>query len=120
MKLKLDENLPESLLSELSALNHDVDNVRAENLTGKTDNSIWDAAQKAGRILITQDLDFSDVRKFAPGTHCGLIIVRLRQPGRTALARRIKEAFASEPTQTWERNFALITDVKIRVHSANQ
>jgi hypothetical protein len=31
MKLKLDENLPESLLSELSRLGHDVDNVRVES-----------------------------------------------------------------------------------------
>ena len=32
MKLKLDENLPESLVSALSALGHDVDNVRLEGL----------------------------------------------------------------------------------------
>lgn len=120
MKLKLDENPPESLLADLSALGHDVDNVRSEGLAGKTDTSVWKAAQHAGRVLITQDLDFSDIRKFAPGTHCGLTIVRLHQPGRTALARRIKQVFASEPTQTWERNFVLITDLKIRVHSAKQ
>ena len=30
MKIKLDENLPESLLSALAALGHEVDNVRQE------------------------------------------------------------------------------------------
>jgi hypothetical protein len=28
VKIKLDENLPESLVAELAALNHDTDNVR--------------------------------------------------------------------------------------------
>jgi hypothetical protein len=62
MKLKLDENLPESLLSELTALGHDVDNVRLEGLAGHADPDVWKAAQGAGRFLITQDLDFSDLR----------------------------------------------------------
>ena len=32
MNIKLDENLPESLVSELQALGHDVDTVRSEHL----------------------------------------------------------------------------------------
>ena len=117
MKLKLDENLPESLLSELSRLGHDVDNVRGEWLVGRDDSDVWRAAQATGRILITQDLDFSDICQFAPGTHHGLVLVRLRVPGRMALARRIQEAFATEPIRTWERSFVLLTDLKVRVHS---
>jgi hypothetical protein len=38
MKLKLDENLPESLVSDLSEMSHDVDNVRGEALTGRDDD----------------------------------------------------------------------------------
>jgi len=44
MKLKLDENLPESLLPVLARLGHDTDNVRGENLTGRADPDIWRAA----------------------------------------------------------------------------
>ena len=43
MKLKLDENLPEALLAELRALNHDVDNVRAERIAGEIDPVVWAA-----------------------------------------------------------------------------
>jgi predicted nuclease of predicted toxin-antitoxin system len=116
MKLKLDENLPETLLSELLALGHDVDNVRNEGLAGRQDPDVWQAAQKAGRVFITQDLDFSDIRQFAPGTHHGLVMVRLRVPGRNALTRRVREAFATQPVATWARAFVLVTDLKIRVH----
>jgi predicted nuclease of predicted toxin-antitoxin system len=116
VKLKLDENLPEALLVELSGLNHDVDNVRQEELAGRNDPEIWKASQMAGRFLITQDMDFSDVRQFAPGTHHGLMLVRLRVPGRLALILRISEIFCVEPVESWQRCFVLVTDLKVRVH----
>lgn len=115
MKLKLDENLPESLVPALVALGHDVDNVRLEGLAGQSDPNVWQAAQLEGRLLITQDLDFSDVRQFKPGTHHGLVLVRLRVPGRRALAARIAEAFRSSDSGSWSRCFILLTDSKLRV-----
>ncbi len=120
MRLKLDENLPESLLPALGALGHDVDNVPVEGLSGKADADVWAAAQKAERFLITQDLDFSDMRKFAPGTHPGLMLVRLRAPGRLALAARIADAFSKEAPESWARSFVLLTDHKLRVHTPSR
>jgi predicted nuclease of predicted toxin-antitoxin system len=73
MNIKLDENLPERLVSELRALGHVVDTVRTEHLAGRDDTDIWQAAQSVDRFLITQDLDFSDVRRYTPGTHAGLL-----------------------------------------------
>jgi hypothetical protein len=80
----------------LSALGHGVDNVRVEGIAGQRDSKVCQAAQESGRFLITQDLDFSDLRRFAPGTHHGLMLVRLRAPGRLALAGRTAEAFRAE------------------------
>ena len=119
MKLKLDENLPESLVQALSASGHDVDNVRMENIIGQDDQNIWEAAQNCGRFLVTQDLDFSDIRKFAPGTHHGLMLVRLRVPGRLALAARVGAVFRAEDASSWARCFVLLTDHKLRVHRSS-
>jgi predicted nuclease of predicted toxin-antitoxin system len=55
MRLKLDENLPESLLGSLAALGHDVDNVRLQGIVGRDDPAVWQAAQSGSRFLITQD-----------------------------------------------------------------
>jgi predicted nuclease of predicted toxin-antitoxin system len=85
MRIKLDENLPYGLVVELSALGHGVDTVPQEGLTGQADDAVWSAAQLSQRFLITQDLDFSDIRKFTPGTHHGLLLVRLQQAGRGTL-----------------------------------
>ncbi len=69
MKVKLDENIPVRLAGELMTLGHDVDTVASEGLKGKSDGDAWSASRRADRFLITQDLDFSDVRQFTAGTH---------------------------------------------------
>jgi predicted nuclease of predicted toxin-antitoxin system len=48
-----------------------------EELGGRIDSEVWTAAQLEGRFLITQDLDFSDTRRFAAGNHAGVLLVRL-------------------------------------------
>ncbi len=116
MKLKLDENLPESLIVALNALNHDADNVRLEGLVSRPDADVWQAAQFSQRFFVTQDLDFSDIRKFAPGTHHGLLLVRLQSPGRLALKERILGLFQNEDVVSWTQCFVMVTDTKIRVH----
>jgi len=55
MKVKLDENLPLQIAFELRARTYDLQTVGKENLTGRVDADIWQAAQRKGRLLITQD-----------------------------------------------------------------
>jgi len=85
MRIKLDENLPSRAADVLRESGHDVDTVRGEELGGRDDPTVWRAAQSARRFLITQDLDFSDIRVYPPGAHQGLLLLRLRNPGRDAL-----------------------------------
>ena len=115
MNIKLDENLPARLAGMLTGLGHDVDTVIDEGLAAENDDAVWQAAQHAGRLLVTQDLDFSDVRKFRPGTHCGIVLVRLRDPSRTALVERVRGLFASEPVEEWMGCFVVATEHKLRV-----
>lgn len=117
MRIKLDENLPGRLVSLLTHLGHDVDTVPAEGIAGKDDDIVWRAAQADRRFLITQDLDFSDVRKYAPGTHHGLLLVRLPKPGRTALFERISTLFQTEAVDTWSRCMVTATPTKVRVRT---
>lgn len=115
MKLKLDENLPDRLVQILCGLGHDVDTVRVEHLTGHADPDVWSAAQASHRFLITQDLDFSDMRRYTPGTHAGLLIVRLTRPGRNALFERVSSVFSTENIQDWAGCLVVATEHKIRV-----
>jgi predicted nuclease of predicted toxin-antitoxin system len=115
MKIKLDENLPSRLAAVLSELGHDVHTTREEGLSGRADTEIWRMAQSESRFLITQDLDFSDSRKFAPGSHCGILLVRLRWPSRKALIERVTALFRTEDVNQWERCFVVATERKLRL-----
>jgi len=115
MKIKLDENLPVTLLKILNEMNHDVETVLSEGLKGKPDKDVWREAQKEGRFFITQDLDFSDIRHFQPGKHHGLLIFRLSNPSRQELIKRIAGIFKLENVEGWKRCFVIITDNKIRI-----
>lgn len=115
MRIKLDENLPAQLASLLAALGHNVDTVPAEALQGRDDPTIWRAVQGTQRFLITQDMDFSDIRCYRPGTHCGILLLRLRSPGRTALTERLSSIFRTENVDSWQRCFVVVTERKIRV-----
>lgn len=115
MRIKLDENLPRRLAQELTRLGHDADTVPEEGLGGRTDQDVWLAAQRSGRFLITQDLDFSDLRRFTPGTHLGLLLVRLRNAGRLSIVLRVRTLFETEAVETWKGCFVVATERKIRV-----
>lgn len=115
MKIKLDENLPTGLVGILTAVGHDVDTVPEEHLAGKPDSDVWQATQDTGRFLITQDLDFSDIRRYQPGTHHGLLLVRLNQPSRRHLIDHVKYVFETERVDLWQQCFVVVTDRKIRV-----
>jgi predicted nuclease of predicted toxin-antitoxin system len=115
MKVKLDENLPLRLAPLLTDLGHDVHTLHDERLVGHADREIWEAAQKESRFLITQDLDFSDSRRFAPGSHHGILLIRLHSPNRRNLVGRIGELFEEENVGEWARCFVVATERKIRV-----
>jgi predicted nuclease of predicted toxin-antitoxin system len=115
MKIKLDENIPAALKPLLAGLGHRVDTVPEEGLAGATDSDVWTAAQQADAFLITQDLDFSDLRQFQPGTHRGILLVRLRAPGRTALTERLRTVFEYEKVAEWARCFIVVSERKIRI-----
>jgi len=76
VKIKLDENLPESFSETLQLLGHDATAANDEGLTGCADRELWSAAQRESRFLTTQDLDFSDARMFVPASHQGIVPVR--------------------------------------------
>jgi len=47
-------------------LDHDVDNVRLEGLSGRPDPDVWLAAQAGERHLVTQDSNFSNMKNSLP------------------------------------------------------
>ena len=115
MRLKLDENLPHSVAPRLAALGFDVDTVLDENLGGRDDDTVWAAAQAEQRFLVTQDLDFSDARRFVPGTHAGVLIVRLPDSEQWRVGDHLVAWFSDADAQAWAGCLVVATLHKVRV-----
>jgi len=115
MKLKLDENIPLSVKRRLTVMGFDVDTVSDEGLAGARDSDVWSAAQAEQRCFVTQDLDFSDARKFAPGTHAGLILVRLPDHEQWRVGDFLVAWLSGDDAASWTGCFVVATPNKVRV-----
>ena len=91
MKFKLDENLPASSSAVLARAGHDVDTVSAEGLTGAPDRDVVTAATAAGRILISLDVGMADIRAYPPGSHAGIIVLRLADQSAVTVTQAISD-----------------------------
>jgi predicted nuclease of predicted toxin-antitoxin system len=115
MRIKLDENIPARAAVCLRTLGHDVDTVLEEGLGGRDDAAIWAAAQGESRFFITQDLDFSDVRRFAPGTHLGVMLVRIPEEEQPRLPDYLAAWFSTGDWSSWSGALIVATPHKLRV-----
>lgn len=91
MKFKLDENLPVSSARSLTKSGHDVDTVAAEGLTGAADPDVVAAAAAEARVLITLDRGMGDIRAYPPGSHAGIVVLRLTDQSAPAVDDAVTE-----------------------------
>lgn len=115
MRIKLDENLPLRLVEALSRLGHDIVSVPEEGLSGKDDHQVWSAAKTENRFLITQDLGVADIRRVQSEAPAGVLLIRLREPGRDALFHRVFSLFQPEKVETWSGCLVVATERKLRI-----
>jgi predicted nuclease of predicted toxin-antitoxin system len=84
VRVKIDENLPESAAKVLRAAGHDADTVKEEGLAGATDPDVMKAAVAGRRMIFTLDRGFGDLARTI-GDHAGVVVFRLpKQDARSA------------------------------------
>jgi predicted nuclease of predicted toxin-antitoxin system len=115
VKVKLDENIPASVASRLVQLGVDADTVLGEGLGGRPDADVWSAAQSEERLLVTQDLGFSDIRIFKPGTHHGLLLVRLPDSEQWRVGDYVCAWLSAPESPSWSGCVVVATKNKVRV-----
>ena len=82
MRFKLDENLPVDLAALFREAGHDAVTVGDQKLGGTTDSELATVCKSEGRILVTFDTDFADIRTYPPDAYPGLIVFRLNDQAR--------------------------------------
>jgi predicted nuclease of predicted toxin-antitoxin system len=115
-RFKLDENLPRNAEALFRQAGHDVHTALAEQLGGNPDPQIFSASQAEERVLVTFDLDFSDIRVYPPASHHGVWILRPHTQSienTLALLRSALRVLGDEPTQ---KRLWIIEPERVRIH----
>lgn len=76
MRFKVDENLPREATKLLRSAGHEAMSVLDQRLGGTPDPDLYAICQQEGRVLMTLDLDFSNIRAYPPGESAGTIVLR--------------------------------------------
>ena len=75
-RVKLDESLSEQLVETLTNAGYDALTVLGQNWGGTKDPELWPRVQQEGVFFITSDKGFGDLRRYPPGTHAGVLLLR--------------------------------------------
>ena len=85
MRIKLDENLPLQLKHLFTESGHDAVTVLDEGIGGAMDSDFASVCLAEERTLVTQDMDFADIRAYPPEEYPGIVVFRLTSQTRDDL-----------------------------------
>ena len=77
MKVKLDENIGQSVRRRLTDAGHDVSTIVDQDMTGAPGEVVYQTCAAEGRTLVTFDLDFANPFVFDPRPTAGIVVLRL-------------------------------------------
>ena len=76
-RFKIDENLPREVAGLLVEHGHDALTVHEQGHAGTSDADLSEVCKAESRVIVTLDLDFSNIRAYPPAEHPGIIVLRV-------------------------------------------
>ncbi|MBK6750331.1 MAG: DUF5615 family PIN-like protein [Acidobacteria bacterium] len=119
MKFKIDENLPAEVAELLRTSGFDAMTVFDQKLVGEPDELILSVCQAEERVLITVDMDFSDIRVCPPEEHFGLIVLRSRQQDKHSLLEQTKKLIPAFKSESPVGNLWIVDGNRIRIRGGS-
>ena len=120
MRFKVDENLPIEVAELLRSAGHDALTVFDQSLIGAEDQRILEVCQKEQRILITMDLDFSDVRSYPPREYNGIIVLRLHRQDKGHVLRVIQQTIQVIEQEQIKQRLWIVEEGRIRIRGEDK
>ena len=115
MRFKIDENLPDTLVSLLAENGHDACTARQQTLNGRPDRDLAATCKTERRVIITLDLDFSDITAFPPEEYAGIIVLRVRSQSRPNILSVFRAMLPLLETERLEGHLWIVEENRVRV-----
>ncbi len=119
MRIKVDEDLPRAVALLLREKGYEASTVREQGMGGWDDAPLWVAVQEKGQLLITTDKGFGDIRRHAPGTHHGVILLRPNEDGIRPLLELVDRLLEDRPLGSFEGTVTVVNPRGIRVRRSS-
>jgi predicted nuclease of predicted toxin-antitoxin system len=81
MHIKVDEDLPRAVSVLLREAGYECSTVSEQGMGGFKDPNLWERVQQHRQFLVTADKGFGDIRKYPPGSHGGILLLRPSEDG---------------------------------------
>lgn len=117
MRFKVDENLPEELVAILRNAGWDALSVIEQELGGADDSRIGLVCRNEGRILVTFDRGFANIRAYAPEKHPGFVIFRLRSQDKPHVLDVASRLVTALQQHQLENELWIVEEKRIRIRS---
>ncbi|MEM9481440.1 MAG: DUF5615 family PIN-like protein [Verrucomicrobiota bacterium] len=114
MKLKIDENLSESVKQVLREQGHDCHSVHDEQIGGGADDRLIEICEIEKRHLLTLDLDFADIIRYPPDKYHGIIVLRLSRQDARYVCDRIEEVLPDLEALELKGHLVIVDDSRVR------
>lgn len=115
MKFKLDENLPSLAVNVFKESGFDAVSVKDQGLCGCNDDHLIDVCLDEVRVLVTLDLDFSDIRRYQPSLLNGIIILKTNKQTRDHVIMLLKRIIPFLSTENITGRLVIVEEDKIRI-----
>jgi len=121
LSILLDQNIPPPTTLWLQKLKSGwkVCHVKEVGLEGKSDDDIFDWAQKEQMVIITYDEDFADKRLFSTRNHAGIIRLRVWPTTVEETQNALERLFATVSDEEIQGSLVIIGRSHIRVRGRN-
>ncbi|HUT37582.1 MAG TPA: DUF5615 family PIN-like protein [Planctomycetota bacterium] len=116
MRIKVDEDLPRAVATLLSEAGHQAVTVLDQRLGGTSDEALWPIVLEEQRFLVTADKGFGDIRRYPPGSHPGIVILRPREDGIRPLLHLIRSLIATCRLEELAGLVTVVTPAGVRAH----
>ena len=107
MKIAVDEHIPLMTVQALREMGHEVRDIRGTPDEGMQDDGLWRMVQRQRCLFITADRGFMQYRTVR---HHGVLIIRLRQPNRHRIHRRIMQGVTQFAETDWPGLLVVMRD----------
>ncbi len=119
MKFLTDENIAVSVVKFLRSKNHDVKDVKEDQLFGTSDFKLLGIAISEQRTIIPHDKDFANISRNRSIGHKGIILIRLLIQSPKTVIEKLDDLFKTEKEERIRTSVITIRDYYTEIDKNN-